>query len=81
MPNVEEIYLPSTLYLWICNTLRENLDVVPHLERTPIVPGERPPYSDQWKEPCVEGQEYQLEEWSCYFHVNFDRVHGIGQVG
>jgi len=38
MPKLEEIHLPSTLYLCVRNTLREDLDVVPHLERIFIVP-------------------------------------------
>jgi len=38
MPKLEEIYLPSTLYVCISSILREDLDVVPHLERLFIVP-------------------------------------------
>jgi len=38
MPKLEEIYLPSTLYVCISSILREDLDTVPHLERLFIVP-------------------------------------------
>ena len=38
MPKLEEIYLSSTLYICISSILREDLDIVPHLERIFIVP-------------------------------------------
>ena len=38
MPKLEEIYLPSTLYTCISSILREDLEIVPQLERIFIVP-------------------------------------------
>jgi hypothetical protein len=38
MSNLEEIYRPSMLYVCISNILREDLDIIPHLERILTVP-------------------------------------------
>jgi hypothetical protein len=43
MPKLEEIHLPSTLYWCMRNILREDVDIVPHLERILVVPMQSSP--------------------------------------
>jgi hypothetical protein len=44
MPKLEEIYISSTLYEYMSSFLREDLDIVPHLERIFIVPEHDHPF-------------------------------------